>query len=1215
MVICDTTIKKSCEVVCSSSPSSSNSQVNMAYTLPHVRPWIIDSGASEHITCSDMNLFNITRHTSESSVRIPNGESIPVNAVGSLYLPNGILLERVLYIPKFQCNLLSVSRLTSDLNCTLIFFPDFCILQNVSSKKLIGVGKLCDGLYYLEPPRSEGVAMSVSITPDLWHQRLGHASDGKLHHISSLKGFRRSNNFCDPCIRAKQTRLPFPTSSIKTTRCFELIHCDIWGGYRCDSISGARYFLSIVDDFTRGVWVYLMKNKSEVSQFIMHFCNMIETQFEQKVKRIRADNGVEFKTNSLLDYYGRTGILLETSCTDTPQQNGVVERKHRHILEIARALRFQSGLPIDFWGECILTAVYIINRLPSPIISNKSPFEMLFGKVPSYDHLRVFGCLVYAHDNKRKDKFAERGSPCIFIGYPHGQKAYRVFDLQKHNVYSSRDVTFCEEIFPFKLNLDQELDFPSLVEKVYNHTVNNGHFTPHHNASSSNFLPHPIITSGQDTGQSTCGPTSGLLRDNLPPSGLLPTHHVPGQPHQLDQQSDCRSAELTQQLHVDFDLPTTGQLPMGHVSRQKQTATRESASRLHMENSPTPAASTNISHNSLPKEQLPYTDQMQRFSPPSPTRESTRHGPTSENIDDLQVEDTIPATIQSPSQLPLNVSAQGTSPTGPSMRSSNIAPPLEQRRGDRNRRMPKYLDHYETDLPSSLDHSKSATNAAVRDPLWRDAMQKEINALEENNTWVLVSLPPGKKAIDSKWVYKIKYKSNGDVERYKARLVARGFTQVEGVDFHETFAPVAKLVTVRCLLAVAAKRDWTVHQLDVNNAFLHGDLSEDVYMRLPQGFAKKDDTRVCKLQKSLYGLRQASRNWYHKFTQALVGIGFRQSRADHSLFIFQKGLVHTFALIYVDDVILAGNDSSHIDSIKHYLDTKFSIKDLGKLKYFLGIEVARSPEGFVLSQRKYTLDILDESGNLAGRPSLFPMEQNLKLRPDDGSPLVDAPSYRRLIGRLLYLTVTRPDIVYSVSQLSQFLGAPRQSHFDAAIRVLRYLKSTPGQGIFLSSDHDFTLTGYCDADWAGCSFTRRSSTGYLITIGASPISWRTKKQSVVSRSSAEAEYRAMAVTVSEILWLRWLLRDLTIYQKGPTLLYCDNQAARHIALNPVFHERTKHVEMDCHFVRERVASNEIQPQYISTTNQVADIFTKALGTDRFHFLRSKLGVRDLHTPP
>ncbi|CAH9110065.1 unnamed protein product [Cuscuta epithymum] len=443
----------------------------MAKMPLHSRSWIIDSGASEHITCDDNDMFNIFAHPPEPAVRIPNGDSIPVSAVGSLYLSNGFYLRRVLYVPQFKCNLLSASRLTNDLNCTLTFFSNFCILQDLASRKLIGMGRFCNGLYYLESPEGKGAAMSAVLNTDLWHQRLGHASDGKLQYITFLKGFRNNSNFCDPCLRAKQTRLSFPKSTSKTTWCFELIHCDIWGGYRCDSTSRARYFLSIVDDFTRGVWVYLMKNKSEVGQKLIQFCNMIENQFDKRVKCIRSDNGMEFQTNLLSEYYKRQGIILETSCTDTPQQNGVVERKQRHILEVARALRFQSGLPIDFWGECILTAVYIINRLPSQVILNKSPYEMLFGKEPNYEHLRVFGCLIYAHNNKHKDKFSERGSPCIFLGYPYGQKAYRVFDLQKHDIYSSRDVTFFENEFPFKKIEHEGLDFCSIVDRAYQKVV------------------------------------------------------------------------------------------------------------------------------------------------------------------------------------------------------------------------------------------------------------------------------------------------------------------------------------------------------------------------------------------------------------------------------------------------------------------------------------------------------------------------------------------------------------------------------------------------------------------------------------------------------------------------------------------------------------------------------------------------------------------------
>ncbi|XP_035836808.1 secreted RxLR effector protein 161-like [Helianthus annuus] len=248
------------------------------------------------------------------------------------------------------------------------------------------------------------------------------------------------------------------------------------------------------------------------------------------------------------------------------------------------------------------------------------------------------------------------------------------------------------------------------------------------------------------------------------------------------------------------------------------------------------------------------------------------------------------------------------------------------------------------------------------------------------------------------------------------------------------------------------------------------------------------------------------------------------------------------------------------------------------------------------------------------RPSSFPIEQNLKLLTEDKDPKVDAGSYRRLIGRLLYLQATRPDISYSVNTLSQFVSDPRQSHMDVVMRILRYLKATPGQGILLAKEGGTNLVAYSDSDWLGCPLSRRSRTGYLILLGGAPISWKTKKQSVVSRSSAEAEYRAMASTVSEVIWLRWLLHELNVQQTGPTTLFCDNQAARHIANNPVFHERTKHVEMDCYFVRERVESKEICTMPIDSKLQLADLLTKGLGAAQLNFLLGKLGVVNLHAP-
>ncbi|CAL1371986.1 unnamed protein product [Linum trigynum] len=583
--------------------------------------------------------------------------------------------------------------------------------------------------------------------------------------------------------------------------------------------------------------------------------------------------------------------------------------------------------------------------------------------------------------------------------------------------------------------------------------------------------------------------------------------------------------------------------------------------------------------------------------PPAPTRRSDRPRQRPRHLDDIYDTPVLPG--QRPSHPDSSTASAAKYPISDFLSYDGVHP-----------------SYYAFLAAVTSNHEPRSFRQAVLDPRWREAMSKEIYALELNGTWTLVQLPPGKRAIAPKWVYKIKFNPDGTIERYKARLVAKGYTQIEGVDFHDTFAPVAKLVTVRCLLAVAVSRGWFLHQLDVNNAFLHGDLEEEVYMQIPQGFAQPGETRVCRLNKSLYGLRQASRNWYHKFTDALCSLGFRASPADHSLFIFRRGSTFVVALIYVDDVLLTGNDLAFINKVKSSLDVQFGIKDLGEVRYFLGMEFARTTDGVALCQRKYALDILADAGVSGARPSAFPVEQNHHLtRPTvSGDVLADPSAYRRLVGRLLYLTVTSPDLTYGVNILSQFVSAPRQDHMDAAVRLLRYLKSTPAQGLFYPASNDLTLTAYCDADWGGCESTRRSSTGYFISLGGAPISWRTKKQRVVARSSAEAEYRAMASTVSEIVWLRWLLSELGAPQTRATPLYCDNQAALHIAANPVFHERTKHVEMDCYFIRERVQSGDVLPLKVSSHLQLADIFTKGLGADRFRFLLSKLNVRNLHAP-
>uniref|UniRef100_A0A2N9G1J0 Uncharacterized protein n=1 Tax=Fagus sylvatica TaxID=28930 RepID=A0A2N9G1J0_FAGSY len=410
----------------------------------------------------------------------------------------------------------------------------------------------------------------------------------------------------------------------------------------------------------------------------------------------------------------------------------------------------------------------------------------------------------------------------------------------------------------------------------------------------------------------------------------------------------------------------------------------------------------------------------------------------------------------------------------------------------------------------------------------------------------------------SQWVFKIKTQSDGSIERYKARLVAKGFTQEYGIDYEETFAPVARLSSVRTLLAVAASRQWKLFQMDVKNAFLNGDLSEEVYMQPPPSLSHPPDKFL---------------NWFfHKI-----------SSYDSALFLRRTGKGTILLLLYVDDMIITGDDLSGIQELKDFLT-------------------------------KYTSDLLSRAGLTDHKIVDTPIELNARLTPSSGELLPDPTLYRQLVGSLVYLTVTRPDISYAVHQVSQFMSAPRSTHYAAVLRILRYLKGTLFHGLHFSAQSPLTLRAYSDADWAGDPTDRRSTTGYCFLLGSSLISWRSKKQSVVARSSTEAEYRALADTTSELLWLRWLLQDLGVSTSSATPIYCDNRSAIQIARNDVFHKRTKHIEIDCHLVRHHLLQGSLQLISVSSHDQLADIFTKSHPIGRFRDLVSKLQLVS-HPPP
>ncbi|KAH9801545.1 retrovirus-related pol polyprotein from transposon RE1 [Citrus sinensis] len=471
--------------------------------------------------------------------------------------------------------------------------------------------------------------------------------------------------------------------------------------------------------------------------------------------------------------------------------------------------------------------------------------------------------------------------------------------------------------------------------------------------------------------------------------------------------------------------------------------------------------------------------------------------------------------------------------------------------------------------PSNVDE-------ALSDSKWKAAMQAEFDALIRNKTWSLVPMNPEYKLVGCKWVFRTKYNTDGSVSKYKARLVAKGFHQRAGIDYSETFSHVVKSSTVRVILSLAVMQSWNVRQIDVNNAFLNGDLTEDVYMHQPEGFVSQGGC-VCKLNKALYGLKQAPRASYDKLKGCLTSWNFTNSKADTSLFVRHDVKCIILVLIYVDDILIIGPDSDLLESFIAKHSKVFALKDLGLVTYFLGVEVSYTDHGMHLSQTKYIKDLLSKASM-----------QNCK---EIDTPFSTCYKLERSANGSLGAEFENPTLYRSI--------------------VLRYLQATVTYGLYIQQEgtlETIGLTGYSDADWA-CDIDDRKSIGaYCIFLGNNLVSWSSKKQAIVAKSSTESEYRALSVASSEISWLQSLFSELNITKLPTPVLWCDNQSAGDLARNPIFHSRSKHIELDVHYIRDKVLNKELEVRYIPTEEQVADVLTKPLSFPKFSYFRSKLNV-------
>nr|KYP63355.1 Retrovirus-related Pol polyprotein from transposon TNT 1-94 [Cajanus cajan] len=744
--------------------------------------WYMDTGATSHMTPSSSQLTDSQNYNGTDHVFVGNETSLNITHVGSRSLSHTVPLSDVLVVPNLTKNLVSVNKLTRDNHAKAIFVDDSFVIQNRKTGRVLARGRCDQGLYVMDQGPQALLTTSSSLPRacfELWHSSLGRVNFDVINKLNQ-QGYLNVSSilpnpiYCTTCQMAKSKRLVFYDNNKRASAVLDLIHCDLWGPSPVASVAGYSYFVIFVDDFSRFTWFYPLRHKSNFYDVLVRFKVFVENQFSRFIKVFQSDNGTEFTNNKVQDLFASSGVLHRFSCPHTQAQNGRVERKHRHVLEIGLAMLYQSHVPTRYWVDAFSSAVYIINRVPSQVLSGqipsgKIPFTLLFQVAPTYANFHPFGCRVFPCLRPyMKSKFSHRSSPCIFLGYSSHHKGFKCLDLTTSRIYVSHHAQFDETCFPFA-------------------------------ASISSFYE----------------PITGFNSSSMFVSSSLPTRPP---------------------------LVTTLSCP--------SCVSLDAALARHPAPPVLPASSEPVS----PPRTL------------SPASASLIVLPASSD-----------ASIQ---PAPVAIRMQTRSQNGifrPNLRYA-------------------LAHHQPTALLTALHVAADPKGfkSAMKHPQWLAAMEDELSALRNNHTWTLVPRPSAPNIVGSKWVFRTKHKSDGTIERLKAHLVAQGFTQIPGFHYSLTFSPVVMATIIRLILSLVVLNGWPLHQLDVKNAFLHGHLTETVYMEQPSGFVDpRFLTHVCRLNKALYGLKQAPRAWFQCLSSFLMRSGFICSRADPSLFFFYRGRITT----------------------------------------------------------------------------------------------------------------------------------------------------------------------------------------------------------------------------------------------------------------------------------------------------------------------------------
>ena len=1146
--------------------------------------WCLDSGTTIHVTGERMAFEHL--EPCQSTLRTGNGRTkITSQGMVRFMLPNGkfVRINGVAYAPTFGENLISTEQL---LESGIGFASDPEDGAWLYRKgEILARGRRENRSIYLDDVASENSLMTNSHSAlranefedslnrketdhygKLMHRRLGHPGESRFDRaMISLGSDLRAKSIAKPCLVCTQSRTVKNRNHQKVSRAkrpLERVYMDLWGPYKRFNIDDDRYYLALVDDNTRFSWLFtLQDHKVETIQEILeNWLKRVERESGHMVIVIRTDNAAEFKAleKQLGDKYG---IEFEYTEPYSPHQNGPPERLNRFILEVSRSLLFDSHLPKTYWKYAAGAANHLRNCTAAVECEDgslKSPFELWRGRKPDLTKFRVWGCHVEYYE-KSNDKLEPRTKGGTLIGYGKSDKQYYVL------TDDAKNVRLCTSPIFFENQRSELVDGSPLTRQppVVN-PVNPTHIPAIVGGDESR--PTPVIDKDpQESDELRAASAPEKEQYTLNESGV-----APGQDLEQDKSSDVPPLEI-QPLSVEQDESEHHEQP---------PAIQSAIDRPRRESKPTQALLESqeteryfARYRRRPEgEELPKSARRQQIQDVRKSKavqwKRTNEARTFQFASRLTVASEL--LLYTEDQDDFSLSARRTLTAS-------------------------------TEIPIPTTY-QDAINQPVYGPKWREAIHEEITSLIKFGTWK----PRNREFLKSqniattRWVFDIKRGADGRIERFKARLVVRGFTQREGVDFESTFAPVFRLESLRILLAMAAQYGLWIHLLDAKNAFVGSEIDVPNYIEVPEGVEQYEGTNqseyVLELVKSLYGLRQSAHLWNEKFKAKLFEMGFKESTADSSVLVSEQGVV---IALYVDDVLVMGRSSQVIKDVKRSLKAFHPMKDFGIATKILGIRIEQK-EGYIrIDQKAYTCEILQEFGFENCKPQRTPLSPSVKLEGETPNlGYQDHQLYRRIIGRVSFLVLaTRVDLAFPTNRLAQYLARPQKVHLEAGKHILRYLRGTITFALTYWRDNKmFTLVGFADSSFANAT-GNRSTGGYVFFLNekSSPVCWNSRKQAVVAQSTVEAEYMALAEAMKQAIWIRHLLYTVNGEgQRSSLLIYEDNQGSIKLATNPRDHARTKHIMVRYHALRDAVARGDVQIEYKPTGEMVADGLTKPL---------------------